>query len=101
MSIKIDTELLETDIMFLKNDMNEVDIILDNIRQATEKIDGIWSSNEADKVKQELKALYPKYEEISNSNKNINDFLDKIVVGEYTAFDSDISKLIDEKISVE
>jgi len=101
MAIKINTEELETNIMFLKNDMSEIDIILDNIKQATEKIDTVWQSNEADEVKSNLKALYPKYEDIGTSNKNLTSFLDKLVVGDYTALETDIDKLIDEKISLE
>jgi len=101
MSIKIDTEQLETNIMFLKNDMSEIDAIMENLKQATEKIEGSWSSNFADEVIAKLKSLYPKYEAISTSNKNLNSFLNNIVVGDYTQIETDIDKLIDDKISLE
>ena len=101
MSIKIDTEKLETNIMFLKNDMAEIEAILENIKQATEKIDSIWESKEADQVKSNLKNLYSKYEDINTSNQNFNSFLDRIVVGDYTALETDIDKLVDEKISLD
>ncbi len=101
MAIKIDTEALENNVMFLKNDINEIDIILDNIRQATEKIDTIWGSNEADIVKKDLRDLYSKYDDISESNKNLTNFLDKIVAGDYTALETDIDKLINENISLD
>ena len=100
MEIKIDSELLETNVMFLKNDISEIDIILDNIKQATEKIDNIWSSNEADNVKTDLRKLYSKYDDINTSNKNLTSFLDKIVIGDYRALETDIDNLIDEKISL-
>ena len=101
MAIKIDTEALENNVMFLKNDISEIDIILDNLRQATEKIDTVWESNEADVVKKELRDLYPKYDDISQSNKNLTDFLDKIVAGDYTALETDVDKLINENISLD
>ena len=101
MAIKIDTEALENNVMFLKNDINEIDIILDNIRQATEKIDTIWGSNEADIVKKNLRDLYSKYDDISESNKNLTNFLDKIVAGDYTALETDIDELINENISLD
>ena len=100
MSIKINTEELETNIMFLKNDMSEIDAIIDNLKQATEKIDSMWESKDADTVKTNLKNLYSKYDDISTANKNFNAFLDKVVVGDYTALETDIDKLIDEKISL-
>jgi uncharacterized protein YukE len=101
MAIKIDTEKLETNIMFLKNDISEIDAIIDNLKQATEKIDQMWESKDADIVKTNLKNLYSKYDDVSTSNKNFNSFLDKIVIGDYTALETDIDKLIDEKISIE
>ena len=76
-------------------------IILDNIRQATEKIDTIWGSNEADIVKKNLRDLYSKYDDISESNKNLTNFLDKIVAGDYTALETDIDELINENISLD
>ena len=100
MTIKIDTEKLETNIMFLKNDISEIDAIIDNLKQATEKIDSIWQSKEADQIKGNLKNLYSKYDDINTSNINFNSFLDKIVVGDYTALETDIDKLVDEKISL-
>ena len=101
LAIKIDTEALENNVMFLKNDISEIDIILDNLKQATEKIDTVWESNEADVVKKELRDLYPKYDDISQSNKNLTDFLDKIVAGDYTALETDVDKLINENISLD
>ena len=101
MAIKIDTEALENNVMFLKNDISEIDIILDNLRQATEKIDTVWGSNEADIVKKDLRDLYSKYDNISESNKNLTDFLDKIVAGDYTALETDVDKLINENISLD
>ena len=100
MSIKIDTEKLETNVMFLKNDISEVEAILENLKQATEKLDSIWESKEADEIKKNLRNLYSKYEDINTSNNNFNSFLDKIVVGDYTALETDIDKLVDEKISL-
>ena len=99
MAIKIDTEALEDNVMFLKNDINEIDIILDNIKQATEKIDTVWESNEADVVKQDMRKLYSQYDDINESNKNLTNFLDKIVAGDYTALETDIDNLINERIS--
>lgn len=99
MSIKIDTKKLEDNVFILKNDINEVNIILENISKAIDKIPLMWKSNKEEEVMENLRAATSNFSDINESNNKYLDFLDLIVKEDYESLNRNLDQLIDDKIA--
>ena len=99
MSIKIDTKKLEDNVFILKNDINEVNIILENISKSIDKIPSMWKGNKSDEVMEKLRAATSNFDDINNSNNKYLEFLDLIVKEDYESLNRNLDQLIDDKIA--
>ncbi len=98
-NIKIDTDLLNQNVLLLKNDLNDLNIALENIEKSIDKIPSIWSSDTCDEVLTNLEKYTSKFDDIRDANDKYAAFLDDIVSGDYTSLNNNLDKLVDDNIA--
>ncbi len=100
METKIDSKILEENVCILKNDLNEVNIILENITKSINKIPEMWKSTKEEEIMDSLKENSNRFSNISDANKKYIEFLDLLVRGEYESLDKKIDELKRDKIAI-
>ena len=100
MEAKIDSKRLEENICILKNDINEVNVILDNISKSVNKIPEVWKSNKEEEIMDSLRQSIDKFEDLSKLNKKYEELLDLIDKKEYEALDKKLNELMCDETGI-
>ena len=98
-NIKVDTEVLN-DVVLKQEKLNlEMKEVFEKVKNDMKVLKDYWDTNTSSHVFTDFEKLYKIFEQMNSFNDKEVVFL-KNVIANYTDIDSNISKLIDEKLTV-
>ena len=91
---------MEDKVYTLKNDIEEVNIILENISKSIDKVPSMWKSPKEEEIMSSLSETTKDFDYISSTNGKYLELLDLVAKGEYDALDKKIDELMHDEIAI-
>ena len=91
---------IDNNINILKNDIKEINIILENISKSVDKIPSMWKSAKEEEIMTSLKKSTDSFNNIFELNKKYIDLLNLIDKGQYETLDKAIDELKHDEIVI-